>query len=127
MLLMQELGPLLTPPDHAPLGPKGLQRFKLYFEAMAQALQSCQAAETAGHASVAARTADSAMQCDDHSFHWTCLTPPAVNVLTLLARLSQQLPVTACCQVTSTCFKASRRFLHAVRDMTDDRLEHSLV
>lgn len=106
IVLMQELGPLLTPRDHTPLEPNGLQRFKHYFEAMAQALQSFQAAaESAGHASVAATPADLAMQCNCHGFHWTCLTLPAVNVLTLLARLTQQLPVTACCQVTSTCFE----------------------
>lgn len=98
---MQELSPLLTPADNLPLQPAGLQRFRHYFEAMAHALQGLQAAQPPVHASGAAHPADSA--CDGQSFHWTGLTLPAVNVLTLLARLSQQLPATACCQVVSTC------------------------
>ena len=98
MVLMQELEPLLTPPDSMPMEHTGLQRFKQYFNALAHALPACKADEPAlkaAHPEVPAT----------HGFHWTSLTVPAVNVLMLIARLTQQLPVTACCEVNTTFAK----------------------
>lgn len=94
---MQELGPLLIPPDNMPLEHTGLQRFKQYFEALAHALLACQADEAALHAPAAAHPAHVASD----GFHWSCLTVPAGNVLMLVATLAQQLPMTACCEVTA--------------------------
>lgn len=94
MVLMQELGPLLTPPDNMPLEHTGLQRFKRYFNAIAQALPACQADDPASAAADAEKPATDGL-------HWTCLTVSAVNILTLVAKLTQHLPATACCEVTA--------------------------
>lgn len=98
MVLMQELGPLLTPPDNMPLEHTGLQRFKHYFDAIAHALPACQADELASAA------ADPDKPATD-GLHWTCLTVPAVNMLTLVAKLIQQIPATACCKVIALVVK----------------------
>ena len=98
MVLMQELRPLLTPPVNMPLQHTGLQRFKHYFNAIAHALPACQADEPAFVAAL------SQVPAAD-GFHWTCLTAPAANVLMLTARLTQQLPVTACCEVKTILMK----------------------
>ena len=91
---MQELGPLLTPPDNMPPEHAGLQRFKHYFNAIAHALPACQANEPAS------APADPERPVTD-GLHWTCLTVPAVNILALFAKFTQQLPATACCEVTA--------------------------
>ena len=92
MVLMQELRPLLTPPVNMPLQHTGLQRFKHYFNTIAHALPACQADESEFVAALPQVPAAD-------GFHWICLTVPAANVLMLTARLTQQLPVTACCKV----------------------------
>ena len=108
MVLMQELGPLLTPPDKKPLEHTGLQRFRQYFDAMAHALSACQAEEPAsGAACIDKPVAD--------GFDWTCLTLPAANVLMLVARLTQQLPVTACCEVSAYFIKTHTCVLYILQ------------
>lgn len=93
-MLMQELGPLLTPPDNKPLEHTGLQRFRHYFDALAHVLPACQSEKPA---SAAACIDKPAADC----FDWTRLTVPAANVLMLIARLTQQLSATACCEVSA--------------------------
>ena len=96
MVLMHELQPLLVPPDNYVSQPISLQRFKHYFEVMAGAVRALQANAAAAHGSQAAQAATVSENC----CHWSSLTGPAVNVLSLVAQMTAQLPVAACHEVT---------------------------
>ncbi len=93
---MQELTPLLLPPAPAILEPAGLQRFKQYFETIADALKVLQTDALTKHP----HKAESSTSLHRDRFDWRGLDAVSAGVLGLVGRLCLHLSPAACSQAS---------------------------